>query len=182
MHSFTWLSHAEVFLDWLGDSRRKKPLESVTTQDARLWREKLQDEGRTGKTVLSYTKDIGAIYRAAILEGLVSFNPFTALEAIDTSDSIDRKPFTGEEVGKLLAAATSEEWRGLILVAGCCRPLRPVPRSSTLPMPRAAARPRWRNWRAFPTGFARPRQSQAPRKNGKRPWLQCHQPTNGESR
>jgi integrase len=48
---------------------------------------------------------------------LVSYNPFTALEAIDTSDSLERKPFTGEEVGKLLAAATTEEWRGLILVA-----------------------------------------------------------------
>jgi len=110
-------SHADAFLDWLGDGRRKKPLESLTTQDARKWREKLQDEGRAGKTVLSYTKDIGAIYRAAIREGLVSFNPFTALETIDTSDSLDRKPFAGEEVGKLLAAAPSEEWRGLILVA-----------------------------------------------------------------
>ncbi len=109
--------HAKSFLGWLGEARSKKPLESITTHDARQWREKLQDEGRAGKTVLSYTKDIGAIYRAAIREGLVTFNPFTALEAIDTSDSQERKPFTGEEVGKLIAAAPTEEWRGLILVA-----------------------------------------------------------------
>jgi integrase len=109
--------HVKSWLDWLGDARRKKPLESITTQDARRWREMLQDEGRTGKTVLSYTKDIGAIFRAAIREGLITSNPFTALEAIDTSDSIDRKPFTGEEVGRLLAATPTEEWRGLILVA-----------------------------------------------------------------
>lgn len=109
--------HMKSWLDWLGDARRKKTLESITTQDARRWRETLQDEGRTGKTVLSYTKDIGAVFRAAIREGLVTHNPFTALEAIDTSDSLDRKPFTGEEVGRLLSAAPSEEWRGLILVA-----------------------------------------------------------------
>lgn len=110
-------SHTEAFLSWLGPERRKKPLESVTAQDARRWRESLQDGGRAGKTVLSYLKDAGAIYRAAIREGLVTFNPFTALEAIDTSDSLDRKPFTGEEVGKLLKHAPTAEWRGLILVA-----------------------------------------------------------------
>ncbi len=109
--------HMNSWLDWLGDARRKKPLESVTTQDARRWRESLQDEGRAGKTVLSYTKDIGAAFRAAIREGLITSNPFTALETIDTSDSLDRKPFTGEEVGRLLNTAPTEEWRGLILVA-----------------------------------------------------------------
>jgi integrase len=109
--------HVKSWLEWLGEPRRHAPLESIITTDARLWRESLQDEGRTGKTVLSYTKDISAIYRAAIREGLVMFNPFTALDTMDTSDSLDRKPFTGDEVGKLLKVAPSEEWRGLILVA-----------------------------------------------------------------
>jgi integrase len=106
-----YVGHTEALLSWLGTDRRKKPL------DARRWRESLQDGGRAGKTVLSYMKDAGAVYRAAIREGLVSFNPFTALEAIDTSDSLDRKPFSGEEVSSLMKHAPSEEWRGLILVA-----------------------------------------------------------------
>jgi integrase len=110
-------AHTKAFRSWLGESRRTKPLESITPQDARKWRESLQDAGRTGKTVLAYCKDVGAVYRAAIREGLVSFNPFTALEAIDTSDSQERKPFNEEEVSALLKAAPSEEWRGLILVA-----------------------------------------------------------------
>lgn len=110
--------HAEAFLAWLGDERRKKPLESITSQHVREWREKLQDEGRAGKTVLSYIKDLGAIYRGAMREGLVAFNPCgTVISDIDTSDSQARKPFTLEEVTKLLAAAPSEEWRGLVLVA-----------------------------------------------------------------
>jgi integrase len=109
--------HNDALLEWLGPDRRKKPLESIAAQDARRWRESLQDEGRAGKTVLSYLKDAGAIYRAAIREGLVSFNPFSALEAIDTSDSQERKPFTPEEVSKLMDHAKNDEWRGLILVA-----------------------------------------------------------------
>lgn len=109
--------HTESLLSWLGPDRRNKPLESVTAHDARKWRESLQDTGRAGKTVLAYTKDAGAIYRGAIREGLVSFNPFATLEAIDTSDSLDRKPFTLTEVAALVKAAPSEEWRGLVLVA-----------------------------------------------------------------
>jgi integrase len=111
-------SHADAFLVWLGDERRKKPLESVTPQHVREWRESLQDAGRAGKTVLSYVKDLGAIYRAAMREGIVSFNPCgTAIADTETGDSQERKPFTLAEVGTLVEAATSEEWRGLILVA-----------------------------------------------------------------
>lgn len=109
--------HLDAFREWLGPARCNKPLESVTPQHVREWRESLQDAGRAGKTVLAYVKDLGGVYRAAIREGLVSFNPCTALEAIDTSDSMERQPFTLEEVAELLKAATSDEWRGLILVA-----------------------------------------------------------------
>jgi integrase len=112
-----YTSHLDAFLDWLGDTRRKKPLESVTTTTVRMWRESLQDAGRAGKTVQSYTKDVGAAYRAAIREGLTNFNPVSALEAIPTDDSQSRKPFTGAEVAALMTAAPSDEWRGLILVA-----------------------------------------------------------------
>jgi integrase len=111
-----YTGHVKSFLDWLGADRVNRPLESVTVQDARRWRESLQDAGRTGKTVLSYTKDIGAVYRAAIREGLVAFNPVSALEAVSTDDSHERKPFTAEEVALLIEAAPSEEWRGLIML------------------------------------------------------------------
>ncbi|MCP5547368.1 MAG: tyrosine-type recombinase/integrase [Akkermansiaceae bacterium] len=109
--------HLDAFRAWLGPVRAGKPLESVTATEARRWREALQDEGRAGKTVLAYTKDVAAAYRAAIREGLTNTNPFTGLDAIDTSDSHDRKPFTAAEVAALLGAAPTWEWRGLILVA-----------------------------------------------------------------
>jgi len=110
--------HADAFLDWLGPERRKKPLESITGQDVRLWQESLTDAGRAGKTVLSYIKDIGAIFRAAIREGLISFNPCgNVMGDINTDDSQERKPFTLPEVAKLIESAPTPEWSGLILAA-----------------------------------------------------------------
>lgn len=110
-------SHLKAFGEWLGEARQRKPLESVTTATVRDWRESLQDAGRTGKTVQSYMKDLGAVYRAAIREGITNFNPVGALEALPTDDSQDRKPFTGVEVAALIGSAPSPDWRGLILVA-----------------------------------------------------------------
>jgi len=110
--------HIESFLSWLGPSRRTKPLESVTSQQVREWSEGLAAEGRSGKTVLGYAKDIGAVFRAAIGEALITYNPCSSVIAdLDRSDGQSRKPFSLEEVGALVTHAPNDEWRGLILVA-----------------------------------------------------------------
>ncbi len=108
--------HTGNFMKWLGDERANKPLESITTHDAQMWVDSILDTGVVGKTALGYAKDLGSVYRLAVREGLVTFNPFTALESIDTSDSHERKPFTTDEVVALMKAAPTWEWRGLILV------------------------------------------------------------------
>ncbi|MCX6880871.1 MAG: site-specific integrase [Verrucomicrobia bacterium] len=111
-------SHTGAFLSWLGDKRRVKPLESVTSQDVRKWKESLSDGGRAGKSVLGYLKDVGAVYRSAMREGIVMFNPCgMAIGDTDTSDSHERRPFTTREIESLVAAAPSAEWRGLVLAA-----------------------------------------------------------------
>jgi integrase len=109
--------HAKAFLAYLGDDRTEKPLESVTASDMEAFKQYMIDKGLTGKTVLSYTKDISAIYRSAIREGLIVHNPMGAIEAPDTADSQERKPFTTVEVQLLIDSAPCEEWRGLILAA-----------------------------------------------------------------
>jgi integrase len=107
--------HVRAFLSWI-DTKSEKPLETLTTADVEKWKRSLLDTGIVGKTVLSYLKDIGSIYRSAIREGIVAFNPVAACEKPDTSDSQERKPFTVEEVAKLIKAAPSDEWKGLILM------------------------------------------------------------------
>lgn len=109
--------HVKAFLEWLGEDRAKKPLETITTSDMEKWKRSLQDRGVVGKTVISYLKDIGSIYRAAIREGMLAHNPVGAVETPDTSDSRERKPFTAEEVASLIASAPTGEWKGMILVA-----------------------------------------------------------------
>jgi integrase len=109
--------HVKAFLDWLGVERSQKPLESLSTSDMERFKQALQARGIVGKTVLSYTKDIGAIYSGAMREGIVSFNPMKAVSAPSTDDSHDRKPFTESEVQALIDSSPTEEWRGMILAA-----------------------------------------------------------------
>jgi integrase len=109
--------HVAKFLDRRGD-KRKKPLESVTSEVVREWCEELRESGLTGVTVKNHAKDLGAIYRGAIREGVVSFNPWESVIAeIGTDDSMSRRPFEMDEIRELIKAAPSREWKGLILVA-----------------------------------------------------------------
>lgn len=108
--------HVKAFITWMGENAAK-PLETLTTGDVERWKRHLLDQGIAGKTALSYLKDLGQIYRAAIREGLVSFSPVGAVAPPSTDDSHERKPFSAEEVQRLIAAAPSEQWRGMILAA-----------------------------------------------------------------
>lgn len=105
----------KAFVTWLGE-RAKKPLESVTITDIRAFRDHMQAGGRTARTCNHYVKDIGSGFRSALREGLITYNPVSSLEALPTDDSIDRQPFTRDEVMKLSRAATSPDWKGAILV------------------------------------------------------------------
>jgi integrase len=108
--------HVKALKEWLGEGA-SKPLQTLTTGDVERWKRHLLDKGITGKTVASYLKDVGQIYRTAIKEGLVSSSPVAACQAPDMSDSQQRKPFTVEEIAKIIDAAPTEQWSGLIVAA-----------------------------------------------------------------
>jgi integrase len=109
--------HVKAFTSWLTATRANKPLETVTTGDMEKWKRHLSDTGIVGKTVISYIKDIGSIYRAAVREGLISHSPVASVEMPNTDDSQERQPFTFEEVKKLMKSSPTEQWRGMILAA-----------------------------------------------------------------
>jgi integrase len=104
-----------VFREWLGD-RADKPLESLTATTIREFRDSLKP-GRTGRTVNAYLKDVRSILGAAVREGLLSTNPGASIEPLPHGDSIAKQPFTPGEVGSLIVAAPSADWKGVILVA-----------------------------------------------------------------
>jgi integrase len=110
-----YAGHMKSWLEFLGTAQ-KKPLESVTPQQVRAWRESLLAAGRGAKTVSGYLKDLSGCFRSAIREGILTVSPCGALEALQ-QDTHDRKPFTSDEVAALIQAAPSEQWKGLILTA-----------------------------------------------------------------
>ena len=104
----------KAFLDWLGE-RVEKPLESLTVADIRSFRESLRKGGRTARTCQHYVRDIASGLRTAVREGLLTHNPASGLDPLENSDSMERKPFIGTEVSKLVKHAPSADWKGIIL-------------------------------------------------------------------
>ena len=98
----------DVFLKWLGE-RADLRIETVATPDVRQWRDKLHDEGRTGKTVGQYQKSVSSAFRAAVAEGVLLRNPAEGLDFLPKEDSVKREPFTLEEV-KALVENSNADW------------------------------------------------------------------------
>lgn len=103
------------FVAWLGE-KADRPLESVTVADMRKFRDELEAEGRGARTCQFYVADVGSMFRAALREGLILHNPATALEPKSSKPEVIRKPFTIEEVTKMVEAAPNPEWQGVILL------------------------------------------------------------------
>ncbi|WP_411827645.1 tyrosine-type recombinase/integrase [Luteolibacter sp. AS25] len=103
------------FIAFLG-SRAGSHLETISASDIRRFRDSIVAEGRTGKTANHKLKCLRSIFGDAVKASLILQNPATSVKQVTESDSTTRVPFTAEEVGRLLAAAPSQEWRGVILL------------------------------------------------------------------
>lgn len=108
-----YAASVKAFTKWLGE-RAAKPLESLTVADIRTFRETLKSEGRAARTCQHYVRDIGSALRTAVREGLLTHNPASGLDPLE-SDSTGRLPFSATEIAKLVRDASSDDWRGLIL-------------------------------------------------------------------
>ena len=108
-----YAASVKAFTKWLGE-RAAKPLESLTVADIRAFRETLKSEGRAARTCQHYVRDIGSALRTALREGLLTHNPASGLDPLE-SDSTGRLPFSPTEIAKLVRDASSDDWRGLIL-------------------------------------------------------------------
>jgi len=104
------------FITFLND-RADAPLESVTTADIRDFRT-LINKKNTAKTANHYIVGLKALFSDAINEHATLHNPTSALKGktLAETDSIKRHPFTIKDVSKLTHAASSAEWKGMILL------------------------------------------------------------------
>lgn len=105
----------KAFLDYVG-ALADTPIEHLNVQHIRQFRDKLSAEGRAAKTCNGYTKDIGMALHAAVKERILQHSPASNLDALPEDDSVERMPFSLVEVQKLVKAAPSDDWRGVILL------------------------------------------------------------------
>ena len=107
---------AKALISYLGAEKATLPLDALTVGMLREFRDRLHAAGRTAKTCNHYLKDVNSALRAAVKEDIIPRSPGENLEALPEEDSTERKPFTFEQVSRLLSAAPSDSWRGVILL------------------------------------------------------------------
>lgn len=103
----------DAFLVTLG-TRGKAPLTAIGVQDIEQHRDKLISQGKKPSTVRQTLKIVGAMFAAALRQGLIDANPVRAVEVNDAPQE-HREPFTASEIRALLSHASSE-WQTVIML------------------------------------------------------------------
>ncbi len=102
------------FIAHLG-KRAAKNIAHLTPNDIRTFRESERAQGKSGKTCNLAVKVIGGALNAARRQGFIPTNPAEALEALPHK-SATKGIFTPEEVGNLVANASTPDWKGAIFL------------------------------------------------------------------
>lgn len=98
------------------DKRAALNIAHIAPRDFQTFRDKETKAGKSGKTANLAVKIVGGAFNAARRQGLITTNPAEALEALPHKTA-SKGMFTAEQVEKLLAAASSDDWRGIMLFA-----------------------------------------------------------------
>ncbi len=109
----------DSFIKFLGP-RADAGLEHVEIPDIRSWRDAQKASGLSDKRVNNLLKYLSGPFTKAAKSGMIPINPVAATETLRITDSVDRKPFTVEEVQKLLNQCPNDEWRLLLLMGVYC--------------------------------------------------------------
>jgi len=107
------------FLAHLG-VKAERLLREITPTDIRLWRDKLKAKGLSAPTVNGAIKVLRMPFKAAHDLGYIEINPCTKNSVRllkDEARNVSKDVFTLEQIGALIQAAPSEDWRGMIMLA-----------------------------------------------------------------
>jgi integrase len=103
---------ARDFIEHLG-SRAKLPLEHIGEKDVLAFRNAEVARGVSNKSANLAVKIVSMAFHDALRSGKIKFNPCLGFGALE-KDSVEREPFTANEIKKLLAAARGD-WKGATL-------------------------------------------------------------------
>lgn len=116
----TWRSYNMIvtgFLAHLG-ARADKQIEDITPADIRKWRDNLKAKGLSATTVNGHLKVVRIPFKAAHDLGHIPVNvcgPKAVSVIRDDAEDTEKDVFTPEQLGQLLDASPTEDWRGLVL-------------------------------------------------------------------
>ena len=95
-------------------------LREVTANDVRLWRDALKAKGLSAVTVYQHIKTLRIPFRVAADTGIIDINPNTksSLRLLkDDARNVVKDIFEPSQIAKLIAAAPSSDWAGMITLA-----------------------------------------------------------------
>ena len=98
--------------------RADRLLREITPADIRSWRDALKRKGLAAPTVNHAIKILRMPFKTAHDAGYIEINPCTKNSVRPVKDdarNVSKDVFTPEQLGALLGAAPSEDWRGVIL-------------------------------------------------------------------
>lgn len=107
-------STTKAFISHLG-SKADLPLEAITTKDVRGFRDSARKLGNTGKTCNHKLKALRSLLEDAVKADLLLRNPAISIKSLSEEDSVEREPFTLDQIMALVACADTE-WKGMILL------------------------------------------------------------------
>lgn len=102
-----------AFLKFIGP-RAKNSLQGLTDGDIQSFRDDLEPRVSSG-TVNTYLKVLRVALNKAVKLNLIDRNPAVGVDNLDNDDRHRRRPFTKEELQKLLGVC-SQDWRTMVLV------------------------------------------------------------------
>jgi integrase len=109
----------ESFIGFLGP-RADAGIENIEHADVRAWRDAQKESGLSDKRVNNLLKYISGPFSKAAKTGMIPINPVAATESLRVSDSVQRKPFTVNEINSILKKCPSQEWKIVVLLGVYC--------------------------------------------------------------
>ena len=107
------------FIAFLGP-RADAGIEWIEHTDIRAWRDAQKEAGLSDKRVNNLLKYISGPFAKAAKTGMIPTNPVAATESLRVSDSVQRKPFSVDEINLILAKCPTKEWRVVLLLGVYC--------------------------------------------------------------
>jgi integrase len=103
------------FLDYL-EGKADRPLRSLTSGEILVFRDEQKGAGRSAKTVNFTHKVITSVLERAKKQGFIQTNPAHAIDYLPLhNERVEKETFMPDEVDRLITAAPSRDWQGVIL-------------------------------------------------------------------